>query len=172
MEFIPPTPSSHLLISHEILSLFQLSQESLYLPHPPTPLAWFQSRIWSFSASGQTQPPLGRVPDSAINKNTNPVSLYLLSIKVCCSVTKVRLTLCNPMDCSTPGFPVLHHLPELLKLMSIESVMPSNHLILCYPFSCPQFFPASGSFPMSWLFITGGQRTSASASVFPRNIQG
>ena len=42
-------------------------------------------------------------------------------------------TLCDPMDCSTPGFPVHHQLPELLKLMSIESVMPSNHLILCHP---------------------------------------
>ena len=37
------------------------------------------------------------------------------------------------MDCSTPGFPVLHHLPELLKFTPIESVMPSNHLILCPP---------------------------------------
>ena len=37
------------------------------------------------------------------------------------------------MDCSTPGFPVLHHLPELLKFTPIESVMPSNHLILCHP---------------------------------------
>ena len=37
---------------------------------------------------------------------------------------------------------------SLLKFMSIESVMPSNHLILCLPFSCPQSFPASGSFPM------------------------
>ena len=35
-------------------------------------------------------------------------------------------------DCCTPGFPVQHQLPELLKLMSIESVMPSNHLILCH----------------------------------------
>ena len=47
--------------------------------------------------------------------------------KICCSVTNSRLTLCNPMDCSTPGFPVVH----LLKFMSIESVIPSNHLILC-----------------------------------------
>ena len=39
------------------------------------------------------------------------------------------MTLCDPMDCSTPGFPVLPH----LKLISIESVMPSNHLILCHP---------------------------------------
>ena len=37
------------------------------------------------------------------------------------------------MDCSTPGFPVLYYLPELLKPMSIELVMPSNHLILCRP---------------------------------------
>ena len=37
------------------------------------------------------------------------------------------------MDCSTPGLPVHHHLPDLLKLMFIELVMPSNHLILCHP---------------------------------------
>ena len=44
---------------------------------------------------------------------------------------------------------------SLLKLMSIESVMPSNHLILCHPLSsCLQSFPASGSFPMSWLICT------------------
>ena len=62
-----------------------------------------------------------------------------------------------------------------LKLMSIESVMPSNHLILCCPFSsCLQSFPASGSFPMSWLFAPGGQSigASASTSVLPINIQG
>ena len=41
------------------------------------------------------------------------------------------------MDCSTPGFPVHHQLPELFKLMSIESVMPSNHLILCHPLLLP-----------------------------------
>ena len=47
---------------------------------------------------------------------------------------------------------------SLLKLMFIESVMPSNHLILCCPFSsCPQSLPASGSFLMSRLFPWGGQ---------------
>ena len=47
---------------------------------------------------------------------------------------------------------------SLLKLTSIESVMPSNHLILCHPFfSCSQSFPASGSFPMCQLFTSGGQ---------------
>ena len=59
----------------------------------------------------------------------------------CCSVAQLCLTLCHPVDCSTPGFPVRHHLPELLRLRSIESVMPSNHLILCYPLlSLPSVF--------------------------------
>ena len=63
---------------------------------------------------------------------------------------------------------------SLLKLMSTEQVMPSNHLILCGPFSsCPQSFPASGSFQMSQLFASGGQSIGASASisVLPMNIQ-
>ena len=62
---------------------------------------------------------------------------------------------------------------SLLKLMFIESVMPSNHLILCYPlFTCPQSFPAMGSFPISWLFASGGQCIGASASALvpPMNI--
>ena len=60
------------------------------------------------------------------------------------------------------------------KLMSIESVMPSSRLILCRPFSSHlQSFPASGSFPMNQLFASSGQSigVSASASVFPMNIQ-
>ena len=63
---------------------------------------------------------------------------------------------------------------SLLKLMPIESVMPSNHLILCLPFSfCLQTFPTSGSFQMSQFFTSGGQsvRVSASASVLPMNSQ-
>ena len=57
--------------------------------------------------------------------------------------------------------------------MSIESVMPSNHLILCCPLlSCLQSFPASGSFPVSQFFASGSQSigVSASASVLPMNI--
>ena len=62
---------------------------------------------------------------------------------------------------------------SLLKLMSIESVMPSNHLILCHPLLVPSIFPASGSFQMSRFFTSGGQSigVSASATVFPKNIQ-
>ena len=51
----------------------------------------------------------------------------------CCSVAKLCLTLCDPKDCNTPGFPVLHWLQSLLKFMSIELMMPSNHFILCCP---------------------------------------
>ena len=60
---------------------------------------------------------------------------------------------------------------NLLKLMSTESVMPSNHLISVVPFSsCLQSFPASGSLPMSQLFASGGQRIGVSASVFAMNL--
>ena len=62
---------------------------------------------------------------------------------------------------------------SLLKLMSIKLVMPSSHLISVIPFSsCPQSFPASGSFPMSQFFSWGGQSigASASASVLPMDI--
>ena len=64
---------------------------------------------------------------------------------------------------------------SLLKLMSIKLVMPSNHFILCRPLLlCLQSFPASGSFPVSRLFASGGQSIGASvlASVLPMNIQG
>ena len=90
------------------------------------------------------------------------------------SVTQSCPALCDPMDCSTPGLPVHSNSWSLLKLTCIESVMPSNHLILCCPFSsCPQSFPASGSFPMTQFFTSGGLSigVSASASVLPRNIE-
>ena len=68
--------------------------------------------------------------------------------------------------------PEVHvHLP---KFISIASVMPSSHLILCTLFFCPQSFPASGTFPISRQFSSYDQNTgaSASASVFPVNVQG
>ena len=53
-----------------------------------------------------------------------------------------RVQLCNPMNHSTPSLPVHHQLPELLRLMTIELVMPSNHLILCRPLLLPpSIFP-------------------------------
>ena len=55
------------------------------------------------------------------------------------SLAQLCLTLCDLMDCSMPGFPVHRQLPELTQTQSIESAMPSNHLIL----SCPLFFLTS-----------------------------
>ena len=60
----------------------------------------------------------------------------------CCLVAQLCLTLCNPMDCCMAGLPVHHQFLEF-QLMSIESVMPSNHLILCWPLLLPpSIFPS------------------------------
>ena len=59
--------------------------------------------------------------------------------------------LCNHMDCSIAGFPVLHCLLEFVQLLSLESVMPSNHLILCFPlFLPPSIFPSIRLFSYEW----------------------
>ena len=52
---------------------------------------------------------------------------------LCCSVTQSCLILCNPMDCSTTGFPVSTISQSLLILLSNESAMLSNHCVLCHP---------------------------------------
>ena len=93
----------------------------------------------------------------------------------CCSIAQSCPTLCHPMDCSKPGFPVLHYLPELAQthVCWVDDATEPSHPVT--PFSsCLQSFPASGSFPMSQLFASGGQSIGASAlaSVLPMNIQG
>ena len=99
------------------------------------------------------------------------------SHKNCCffSVAQACLTLCDPMDCSMPRLPC----------PSLSPGVCSNSCPLswwCHPtiscsvtlFSCPHSFPASGSFPVSWLFASDGQSIGASASttVLLMNIQG
>ena len=89
------------------------------------------------------------------------------------SVTQLCPTLCDPMDCRTPGPLSITNYQSLLKLMSIELVMPSNHLILRHPLLLlPSIFP-SGSFQMSQFFTSGGQSigVSASTSVLPMNTE-
>ena len=87
----------------------------------------------------------------------------------CCSVAQSCLSLCNPMDCSMPGFPWLS--PGVCsKLMSIESVMPSSHFLLCHPFSsCPQSFPASVSSSELPLCIRWPEYWSFSFNISPSN---
>ena len=87
------------------------------------------------------------------------------------SVSQSCPTLCDPMDCSMPGHPVHHQLPSLLKLMSIESVMPSNHLILCFPLLLPpSIFPSFRVFSNeSVLCIRWPKYWSFSFSISPSN---
>ena len=90
----------------------------------------------------------------------------------CCSVAQLRLTLCDPMDCSMPSSPVLHHLLALAQThvhWVSDTISISSSVI---PFSsCLQSFPASGSFLMSQLFPSGGQSIGVLASLLPMNIQ-
>ena len=100
-----------------------------------------------------------------------------VSFYICChcSVAKSGPTLCDPMNCSMPGF-----CPSLSPGVCSNSCPLSqwchpNISFSVVPFSfCPQSFPTSGSFSVSWLFTAGGQSigASASASVLPMNIHG
>ena len=88
-----------------------------------------------------------------------------------CSVTQLCLILCDFMDCKTPDLPVLHYLPECAQLMSIESVMPSNHLILCHLLLFwPSIFPSIRVFSNeSDLHIRWPKYWSFSFSISPSN---
>ena len=100
--------------------------------------------------------------------------LQQISTGCCRSVAKSCPTLCDPMDCTTQGFPVLHHLPEFLQThvhQVSDAIQPSHSLSSPSP-------PALNlsqhqSFPMSQFFTSGGQSigVSASAPVLPMNIQ-
>ena len=92
----------------------------------------------------------------------------------CGSVPQSCPALCHPMAAAHQASLSFTVSRIRLKPMSIKSVTPSNHLILCRPLLLHlQFFPAPGSFQMSQLFALGGQtvEVTASASVLPMNIQ-
>ena len=90
------------------------------------------------------------------------------------SVAQLCPTLCDPMDCTMPGFPI-QQLPELAQThvhWVADAILPFHSVI---PFSsCPQSFPVSGFFPINQLFAWGGQSTglSALASFLPKKSQG
>ena len=80
----------------------------------------------------------------------------------------------TPMNCSTPGFPVLHCLPQFVQTHAHgigDAIQPSHPL--SSPSPAFNFYQHQGFFPMSWLFASGGQSigASASASALPVNIQ-
>ena len=108
-------------------------------------------------------------PETGLNRNR---ALWSVSVQFSI-VAQLCPTLCDPMNRSTPDLPVHHQLPELTKIHIHRvgaTIQPSQPVI---PFSYLQYFTASGSFPMSQFFISGGQSigVSASASVLPMNIQ-
>ena len=79
------------------------------------------------------------------------------------------------MDCRTPGLPVHHQLPELTQTHVHwvgDAIQPSHPLLTPSPpaFNFSQHYSASGAFPRSWLFASGGQ--SIGASALPKHIQG
>ena len=96
--------------------------------------------------------------------------MYKTTLVVVLSLSRFQLF--NSMVCSTPGFPVLHHLWELAQTnvhWDSDAIQPSHPL----SFPSPPPFPASGSFLMSCLFTSHGQSdgASASASLFPKSSQ-
>ena len=99
-------------------------------------------------------------------------SSLLFSCESCLTLCDPCLTLCDLWTAAHQASLSFTISQSLFKFMSIESVMSSNHLILCHPFSsCSKSFPESGSFPLSQLFTSGGQSIGALASVLPVNIQ-
>ena len=104
--------------------------------------------------------------------SSDPKELALLIVVQSPSHVQLSVTPWTATCQTSLSFTVSWSLPRFI---TNESVMLSNCLVLCCPFSfCLQSFPASGSFPVNWLFASGGQSSGAltSASVFPINIQG
>ena len=88
--------------------------------------------------------PMITFPKKSVENLWTNISSYLIQLSL---VAQSCPTLCNPMSRNTPGLPVYHQLLEFTKPMSIKSVMPSSHLILCCPFLLlPSIFPSIGVF--------------------------
>ena len=168
-------------MSNSFVTLWTVSRQA------PLSMSFSRQEYWS----GLPYPPPGDLPNPGFKCTSlispalagwffttsatgKPTYDYLLFF--CCSVTKLCLTSCNPMDCSTASFPVLHCLLEFAQThvhWVDDAIQPSRALLPSF-FSCLHSFPTSGSFPMSPFFESGGQRVGAStsASVLPMNIQG
>ena len=83
------------------------------------------------------------------------------------SVAQLCPTLCDPMNCSTPGLLVHQQLPESTQThvhWVSDAIQPSHPSVVSFS-SCPQSFPTSGSFPISHFFASGGQSTGVSGLI-------
>ena len=106
--------------------------------------------------------------------HVHPRLIHVSSVQFS-SFAQLCPTLCDSMNCSTPGLPIYHQLPESTQthVHWVGDAIQPSHSLSPHFFSCPQSFPASGSFPVSQLFASGGQsiEVSASTSVLPMNTQ-
>ena len=115
------------------------------------------------------------LPVHSMTARVRAVLLYYCAFHFCCcSAARSCLTFCDPTDCSTLGFPVLHHLPDPAQTRALSWWCHPTISSSLIPFSsCLQSFSDSGSFPMSHFFASSGQSIGVSAwtSVLPMNIQ-
>ena len=132
--------------------------------------AWLHIFVWCESKA-YSRPVL----DYTVNLQSYTVNVrIMLHIQSVQSLSHVWL--CDSMNCSTPGLPVHHQLPEFTQThvhWVDDAIQPSHSLSSTSPPSCLQSFPTSGSFQMSQFFTSSGQSIgiSASTSVLPMNIQ-
>ena len=118
------------------------------------------------------------IPNSACGPEPEPWRKWKLNMNLWVQFSSVQLLtsvqLCDPTDCSMPGFPV-HQIPGAYSIScpSDQWCHPTISSSVV-PFPCLQSFPTSWSFPVSWFFALGGQSivVSALAPVLPMNIQG
>ena len=129
----------------------------------PPPKKKIMAYVWPWNSCTQLDD-----TDKVIKKGISSVQFG--------SVTQSCPALCDPMNCSMPGLPVHHHLPEFTQTQRPSSPWchPTISSWVVLFSSCPQSLPASESFPMSQLFARGGQSTGASAlaSFLPKKSQG
>ena len=166
---MPPSSPSRSSQSTELSSLCYLSRSPLaiYFTHGSIFLSNLVSQFIQHSLL-----PVSTCPFStsvSLFLLWNWVHLYHFAVQL---LSHVYLFV-TPMECSTPGFLVLYHLPELAQTHPCPLSQWCHPTISSsvVPFSsCPQSFPESGSFPMSQLFMSGGQSTGAltSAQSFQR----
>ena len=128
------------------------------------------SRYWLFPSNSLIHP-LHVCVCMWMHTHTYTHTTFCTSVQFS-SVAQSCLTLCDPMNCSMPGLPVHHQLPEFTQthIHWVSDAISSSVV----PFSsCPQSLPASESFPMSQLFAWGGQCTGVSvlASFLAKNTQ-
>ena len=153
----------------EVTFLWSAHFPSFILPsvkHGRDLMRWSKEKLWSLSCYRSLQ----RLVMASAGWASFPVPSWFY-----CSVTQSCPTL-QPHGLQYPRLPLSLTISQsLLKLMSLSQwCHPSISPSVTPFYSCPQSLPASGSFPMSWLFASGGQnsKASASASVLPMNIQG